>query len=199
MRGLTKGVAALVAGMLLGAPALRAQGVEFALGGGVGVPLSDFDDRSKLGWHGLAALSFVPDGWPVGIQFDGSYQQFNWDDDFTPIGVSGDVKERLIMGTGNIVFKFKTSDESTFRPYLIGGLGLYNHKRTADDDPDDVLGGGTTDFGINAGAGFDFKAGGAGLFIEGRFHNIFTGDDPNFDASNIRFIPITLGIRFGGS
>jgi len=190
MRGLGKGVAALVAGMLLGAPALQAQGAEFALGGGLGVPLGDFDDDAKIGWHGLAAISFVPDGWPVGIQFDGSYQQFSMDDERFP-GFSG-VKHRFLMGTGNIVFKFKTSEESTFRPYLLGGVGLYNGKTTADDDPGDVLGGGETDFGVNAGAGFDFKAGGAGLFIEGRFHNVMS------EGTNERFIPITLGIRFGG-
>jgi hypothetical protein len=177
--------------MLLGAPALRAQGAEFALGGGVGMPLGDFDDDAKLGWHGLAAVSFVPNGWPVGIQIDGSYQQFSLDDERFP-GFSG-LKHRFIMGTGNVVFKFKTSEESTFRPYLLGGVGLYNGKTTADDDPGDVLGGGETDFGINAGAGFDFKAGGAGLFIEGRFHNVFTS------GTNTRFIPITLGIRFGGN
>jgi hypothetical protein len=175
--------------MLLSAPAVRAQGAEFALGGGVGVPLGDFDDAAKLGWHGLAAVSFVPDGWPVGIQFDGSYQQFGLDDTG---GFTG-LKTRFIQGTGNVVFKFKTSDESTFRPYLLGGVGVYNGKTTADDDPGDVLGGGETDFGINAGVGFDFKAGGAGLFLEGRFHNIFTS------GSNTRFIPITLGIRFGGN
>ena len=191
MRGLSKGIAALAVGMLLGAPALRAQGAEFALGGGVGMPLGDFDDDAKLGWHGLAAVSFVPNGWPVGIQIDGSYQQFSLDDERFP-GFSG-LKHRFIMGTGNVVFKFKTSEESTFRPYLLGGVGLYNGKTTADDDPGDVLGGGETDFGINAGAGFDFKAGGAGLFIEGRFHNVFTS------GTNTRFIPITLGIRFGGN
>jgi hypothetical protein len=190
MRGLAKGVAALAVGMLLGAPALHAQGAEFALGGGVGVPLGDFDDDAKLGWHGLAAISFVPEGWPVGIQFDGSYQQFSMDDERFPT-FSG-VKHRFIMGTGNIVFKFKTSEESTFRPYLLGGVGLYNGKTTADDDPEDVLGGGETDFGFNAGAGFDFKAGGAGLFIEGRFHNVMS------EGPNERFLPITLGIRFGG-
>ena len=139
----------------------------------------------------MAAISFVPEGWPVGIQFDGSYQQFTLDEDRFP-GFSG-LKHRFIMGTGNVVFKFKSSEESTFRPYLIGGAGLYNGKTTADDDPGDVLGGGETDFGINAGAGFDFKAGGAGLFIEGRFHNVFT------EGANTRFIPITLGIRFGGN
>jgi hypothetical protein len=50
----------------------------------------------------------------------------------------------------------------------------------------------STDFGINAGAGFDFQAGNVGLFLEGRFHNIFS--DPN----NSNFIPITIGVRFGG-
>ena len=192
MRGLLRGTAALAVGMLLSAPAVRAQGAEFALGGGIGVPLGDFDDASKLGWHGLAAISFVPDGWPVGIQFDGSYQQFSLDDAAAPAGFS-DLKTRLIQGTGNVVFKFKTSEESTFRPYLLGGVGVYNSKITGHDDPGDVLGGGTTDFGLNAGAGFDFKAGGAGLFIEGRFHNVMT------DGSDLQFIPITVGIRFGGS
>jgi outer membrane protein with beta-barrel domain len=192
MKVFAKGVAVLTVGMLLAAPSLKAQGVEFGLGGGIGVPLGTFDDEAKLGWHGLAELSFVPNGWPVGIQFDGSYQQFSVDDAAAPAGFSG-LKRRFLMGTGNIVFKFKSSEESTFRPYLIGGAGVYNTKLTGQDDPSDILGGGTTDFGLNAGVGFDFKAGGAGLFVEGRFHDVFT------DGENLKFIPITLGIRLGGS
>ncbi|MDF3053385.1 MAG: hypothetical protein K0S19_1490 [Geminicoccaceae bacterium] len=195
MRGFLRGTAALALGLLLSAPTVRAQGAEFGLGGGVGLPLGDFDDAAKLGWHGLAAVSFVPEGWPVGIQFDGSYQQFSLEDD---LGFTG-LKTRLIQGTGNVVFKFKTSEESTFRPYLLGGVGVYNSKTTADDDPEDVLGGGATDFGLNAGVGFDFKAGGAGLFIEGRFHNVFIGGDGLSGGDNLQFIPITLGFRFGGS
>jgi hypothetical protein len=191
MRGLSKGLAALAVGMLLGAPALHAQGAEFSLGGGVGVPLGTFDDNANIGWHGLAAISFVPNGWPVGIQIDGSYQQFSLDDDVV-VGFSG-LKNRLLMGTGNIVFKFKSSEESTFRPYLIGGGGVYNSKITGSDDPNDVLPGGTTDFGVNVGAGFDFKAGSAGLFVEGRFHDIMQ------DGEDTKFVPITVGIRLGGS
>jgi len=177
--------------MLLGAPALRAQGAEFSLGGGVGIPLGTFDDNANIGWHGLAGISFVPNGWPVGIQIDGSYQQYSLDDNVV-VGFSG-LKNRLLMGTGNIVFKFKSSEESTFRPYLIGGGGVYNSKITGSDDPNDVIPGGTTDFGLNVGAGFDFKAGGAGLFVEGRFHDIMMeGDDT-------KFVPITVGIRLGGN
>ncbi len=186
MRGIVKGAATLALGMLLSAPAARAQGAEFSLGGGIGIPLGSFDDASKMGWHGLAAVSFVPNGSPVGIQFDGQFQQYKLD-------VAGDLKNRLLIGTGNIVFKFKTSEESRFRPYLIGGGGVYNLKTTGNVTPGTLFEGGVTKFGINAGAGFDVKAGGAGLFVEGRFHNVFTSGE------NVKFIPITVGIRFGGN
>jgi hypothetical protein len=188
MRVFAKGFAALTVGMLLSAPALRAQGAEFSLGGGLGIPLGSFDDAVKMGWMGLAAVSFVPNGSPVGIQFDGQYQQYKIDG-------SSSLKDRFIMGTGNIVFKFKTSEESTFRPYLIGGGGVYNFKTTGTDDLGGIIDtdNSTTKFGLNAGAGFDFKAGAVGLFLEGRFHDVFTSGE------NLKFIPITVGIRFGGS
>jgi outer membrane protein with beta-barrel domain len=188
MRAFGKGVAALAVALMVTAPTLKAQGAEFALGGGVGVPLGTFDDQTKMGWHGLAAISFIPNGWPVGIQFDGQYQQYKLDG-------SSSLKDRFIVGTGNIVFKFKSSEDATFRPYLIGGGGVYNFKTTGTNDLGTIIDtdNSTTKFGLNAGAGFDFKAGGLGLFIEGRFHDIFTtGED-------LKFIPITLGLRFGGS
>jgi hypothetical protein len=191
MRRISRTVAAVLTTMVLSASAARAQGAEISLGGGLGVPLSNFDDVAKLGWHGLAAVSFVPTGSPVGIQIDGQYHQFKLDED---VFARNDLKDRFIFGTANAVFKFKTSETSPVRPYIIGGAGVYNFKTTGADDVETVVGtsGSTTKFGINGGAGFDFKAGSAGLFVEGRFHNIFTS------GSDINFIPITVGIRFGG-
>jgi opacity protein-like surface antigen len=187
----SKGVIPLALALGLGAAPLHAQGVEFSLGGGIGFPMGNFDDVAKLGWHGLAGLSFVPTGWPVGIQIDGQYQQYKLDEDV--VG-GGSLKDRLIMGTANVVYKFKTSEESTFRPYLIGGGGVYNVKVTGDSDIGGVIDtdNSETKFGLNGGAGFDFKAGSAGLFIEGRFHNVFTSGE------NLQFIPITIGVRLGG-
>lgn len=174
---------------MIGATPAKAQGgVEFSLGGGLSLPLSeDFDDAFGLGWHGLAALSFTPADFPLGFQLDGMYQRFGAEDIG---GVDVDTDFRLIQGTANAVYRFQTAETSQFRPYLIGGVGLYNSDFTGDDAPDLDS---ETDFGLNAGAGFDMKFGNVGLFIEGRFHNVFTEDE------NTSFIPITAGVRFGGS
>src|SRR6476659_3908829 len=96
---LPKSVAALALGMLVGTSALHAQGAEFSLGGGVDLPLGDFDDVAKMGFHGLAGVSVIPANWPVGIQVDGNYSQLK--DDALP-----DVdKYQLIYGTANWVYK----------------------------------------------------------------------------------------------
>jgi outer membrane protein with beta-barrel domain len=177
--------AVLTVGTLLASPRLEAQDAEFSLSGGVSVPTGDFNDVAKLGWQGSAGVLLVQKGRALGFQLDGSFSQFDLEGPF-------DVNERFIYGTGNVVYRFESSDGSPVRPYLIGGLGVYNSKGTGPDAP--AFGETSqTKFGLNAGAGFNFKAGGAGLFIEGRFHNVFA------DPSSKQFIPISLGIRFGGS
>ena len=186
MRKLAIGGVGLV--MVLVTSVARAQdasgtAVEFGVGGGLSLPLGDFDDFAKTGWHGTALVSVVPASIPVGFQIDGNFSRFS---DDTPL----DIKEQLIYGTGNVVYNFKTSEDSRFRPYLIGGVGVYNLDAKGDDVPSTVES--TTKFGINGGAGFNFSAGSAGLFLEGRFHNVFT------EGSNTNFIPITVGVRFGG-
>lgn len=192
MRKVVMGAMALVAGSMVYATNAQAQGqgpgVEFSLGGGVSVPTGDFDDAAKLGWHGMAAISFVPQTLPVGFQVDGNFSRFSNEGDF-------DIKDQLIYGTANVVYRFQTSEDSRFHPYLIGGGGVYNFDLKGDDV--DLLPGGDPDsqtkFGINAGAGFDIKAGAVGLFVEGRFHDVLT------EGSNLTMIPITVGVRFGGS
>lgn len=171
-------------------PAVAQGGAKFSLGGGVTLPLGDFGDAVGTGFHGLAAVSFVPTGFPLGIQIDGMYQRFGTEDD--PLLGDLDANFRILQGTANAVYKFQTSEETKVRPYLIGGVGLYNGKLSGDDIPDSFEES-ETDFGINAGAGFDFQAGAVGLFVEGRFHNVFS------DGESTNFIPITLGVRLGGS
>jgi hypothetical protein len=187
------GVMALLASSTLYATSAQAQGegtgAEFSLGGGVTIPTGDFGDAAKLGWHGLVGVSFVPQSLPVGFQVDGRVSRLSLDQDAISQDVS-DVKTQMIYGTGNVVYKFKSSEDSKFRPYLIGGVGVYNIDFKGDGS--DVFGDSQTKFGINAGAGFDIKAQSVGFFVEGRFHDVFT------DGPNTQFIPITVGVRLGG-
>jgi outer membrane protein with beta-barrel domain len=174
------GAAALAVAILLSVSRLPAQTAEFSLGGGVSVPLGTFDDLVKVGWQGTAAVTLTSRRSPLGIQVDGSFSRFA---DETPL----DIKSQQVYGTVNAVYRFHTSEDAPYRPYLIGGGGVYNSKTTGSDAPE----GSSTKFGINVGAGFDFSLGGAALFVETRFHDIFR-KGPNF-----KFLPITVGIRFG--
>jgi len=188
MKRLSQVLSGLTLTAVLGATPAMAQGAEFSLGGGLTLPLGDFGDGSKTGWHGLAAVSFAPSSFPLGIQIDGMYQRIGLDDAVSTF----DASTQVLQGTANLIYKFKTSETSQFRPYLIGGVGVYNSKLTGDDVPtgfDES----STDFGLNGGAGFDVKVGSIGAFIEGRFHNVFS------DGTDVNFIPITLGVRLGGN
>ena len=185
MRGLRSVVLGAVLMATVGAAPAMAQGAKFSLGGGLTLPLSDFDDAVGTGWHGLAAVGYQPADFPVGFQVDGMYQRFGFDD----VPDDFDANFQIIQGTANVVYTFTTAESSSFHPYLIGGVGLYNQKATGDDLPDTDS---QTDFGVNAGAGFDFQLGSVGLFAEGRFHNVFG------DPDNSNFIPISVGVRFGG-
>jgi hypothetical protein len=178
------GKSLLAVGMTLGFGASIASAqmpVKFGLGGGVTIPSGSTSDGLKTGWHGMGLIQFKPAASPVGFQVDGAYQQLGFD--------GGGGKDQIIDGTANAVYEFQVSPETKFRPYLIAGGGVYNVK----NKPDNFASSSDTKFGINAGAGFNVQASGVGVFVEGRFHNVFvTGQD-------FHFIPITAGIRFGGT
>jgi len=177
---LAKAGAAVLLALVLLAPAVAAQTpVQFGLGAGLSIPSGSTSAGLKTGWHGTALLQFKPASSPVGFQVDGSYHQLGFD--------GGGGKDQIIDGTANVVYNFAVSSESQFRPYLIGGGGVYNVKAK----PDVGVSISDTKFGLNVGAGFNFQSSGIGFFVESRFHNVFVS------GSDFHFIPITAGVRFG--
>jgi hypothetical protein len=180
--GLGKAMAAGTIAVALLTPLAGAQTpVEFGVGAGISIPSGTTNNGAKTGWHGTALVQFKPAASPVGFQVDASYTHLGLD--------AGGGKYQIINGTANAVYTFSVAPETQFRPYLIGGGGLYNVKLKSD------LGSSSSDtkFGINVGAGFNFKTSGVGVFVEGRFHNVLVSG-PDF-----HYIPITVGVRFGGS
>ncbi len=105
-----------------------------------------------------------------------------------------DGHSQIIGGTANAVYAFPTGSRA--RPYLIGGLGVYNGKVTIDG-----LGSSEseTKWGANAGAGFDVGVGKhAAVFAEGRFHAIFKGitDATTLEEETAYMVPLTVCLRW---
>ncbi len=173
---LVRGVAVGVA-LALSAHIAQAQtGASLGFGGGAAVPTGSFGDGNTTGWSSQLVARVKPGSSPVGLQLDGFYNRFGLEG-----GIDGNT--RLMGGTANAVFAFPGASRA--RPYLIGGVGLYNGKVT-------VLGtsASQTDLGANAGAGFDVAVGKrAAVFAEGRFHAIFMDE-------TAYMVPVTVGLRW---
>lgn len=190
MKGMLKALTAVALASAFVATSAKAQGsmpVKFGVGGGVNFPLSDFKDAAKMGFQGTALVQFAPQNLPVAFRVDGAYAQNKFSDALVTAGGT-DGKWQDIYGTANVVYTFKTAESSKIHPYLIAGGGVYNMKAK----PDAGTSASTTKFGVNGGAGFDMAAGGATVFIEGRFHSVFTS------GSNSNFVPVNIGVKFGG-
>lgn len=162
-------------------------GVSFGLGGGAAVPTGTLGDGAKTGWSSEVVARVKPGASPVGLQLDGFYNRFGLQS-----GIDGN--SRMIGGTANAVLAFPIAGPA--RPYLIGGVGVYNGKTT-------VTGGPATDsetkFGANGGAGLDVAVGkSASVFAEGRFHAIFKGVTNATTAAEetAYMVPVTLGLRW---
>lgn len=124
----------------------------------IGVVFPVDPDGLDTGWDLGASFRATPPNWDVGLQLDLIYLDLN----------SG-----VFQATAEVFYEFSDNDDA-FRPYIIGGLGIYDGN-----------------FGLNAGLGVDFAVVNSpvGFFLESRFHRVF--DDP----TDVSFIPINAGVR----
>ena len=181
MKRMLVGSLALMLATTVAATDASAQGrASFMLGGGLTLPLGDFGDVAKLGWHGLGGVEFAIPNAPVGIRIDGMYGQNNGDEDV----VGPDAKAKLFGANADVVWNSKSPG---VKFYVLGGVGFYNVKFESPAGDDDE-----SKFAVNGGAGLKFGAGAARFFVEGRFVNVFTS------GSSTNFIPVTVGVSFGG-
>jgi hypothetical protein len=183
VRGVAMGVV-----LALSAHVVQAQtGVSLGFGGGAAMPTGSLADGNATGWSSQLVARVKPGASPVGLQVDGFYNRF---------GLEGglDGNSRLLGGTANAVFAFPTGSRA--RPYLIGGLGVYNGKTSLTGGPSTES---VTKWGANAGAGFDVGVGRhAAVFAEGRFHAIFKGvtDVTTLEEETAYMVPLTVGLRW---
>lgn len=182
MRALTKGLAVLAAGALLGAPLAAQQrgAFEVGVGAGVVVPTGVYNDTYDYGWNGQVVLAYAPPTVPVVLQLDLATARFT---DDTPL----DVKENLYYGTANVMYRFNPG-QTVLHPYVIGGGGLYQIDPAGNDEAGAPS---HTRFGVNAGAGIELRPREMGFFVEARYHAVL---DKIWDAGR-QFGALTAGVR----
>jgi opacity protein-like surface antigen len=159
--------------------AAAARPVSFGVSGGLSIPTGDFGDFFESGYNVGALLEFTPRVSPVAIRIEGDYQRF------AVKGGDSETDLRMISGTANALFKFGSA--AVVRPYVIGGLGLFNVGSTGDDGESE------NKFGYNVGGGLEIPLSGITVFGDVRFQQVRVGED---GESNFNLVPIKVGIRF---
>ena len=180
--------AAIAAAALLAPGAAQAQN-PFKIGLAVGpsIPTGDFADALEWGYNVTGSLSGRPMMSPVGIRIEGMYQNLTGKDQTVGTVTVEAADLRTFAGIASVELGLPTMGVS---PYLIGGLGYYNNKSEGEGEKS------TSDLGFNLGAGLSFNLAGFSTFAEARFHQVMSKDDEVANSANLRFVPITFGIKF---
>jgi opacity protein-like surface antigen len=189
-------VAVVVMGLLWASSALAQQGetgkmLQLGIGGGISLPVSDTKDAFKDGFHIRGILEVKPPMFPLGLRGALGYQKF--DLSHAPAGTTG--SGNILSGLGGITLGMWLGP---LRPYVTAGLGAFRVETKVDSTGTE---GSThqTKFGIDGGAGVQFKLASLKGFLEGRIENVYT--DQGFDTSifkknSTRIIPVTFGLMF---
>jgi len=204
MKSHTRKLAALVAtsvALAAGATPVLAQKTGIGFGGSVGanVPNGEFADGAKTG---LVANGFVGLGTGrFGLRGELFWSRSDLDNAFIrkvgnavlPSDGVGDVTGNVNMvgGTANLVLPLT---QSMFRPYLIGGVGVYRRRVSQDIggtiDEFQSLKDTQTELGYNGGVGLSIGGVGPSLFIEARYHSVQTTPE------RTKFVPVVIGFSF---
>ncbi|HEX6051660.1 MAG TPA: outer membrane beta-barrel protein [Gemmatimonadaceae bacterium] len=203
MNGLKWKSAALVSvAMVALASPVSAQKAGLGFGGSIGANVpngGDFGDGARTG---LVANGFVG----VGTGRFGLRGELFWSRSDLDNAVIRRVGEQVLPSngvdnvTGNVDLIGASANvvlsltQSVIRPYLIGGVGVYNRRVSQDItgtiDEFRSLRDEQTDVGYNGGIGLAFGGLGPAFFIEARYHSVATTPE------RTKFVPVVVGISF---
>lgn len=167
------------------------------VGGGGTVPVGDFAKDVKTGWNGMAFFQYEPlSGAPWAVRAEAQYSKAKYTDDLlADVGATeGDDLSNKVLYVGLSAVYHLARPASVARPYLVGGLGLYQQTASLTDGSGVSVSESETGFGFNGGAGIRF-GGNIGVFIETRFHQ-FSITPTGGEKATAQFIPVSVGVTF---
>lgn len=166
-------------------PALSQKTYALGFGGGVAIPVGKLGDTQKNGYNALAALAIGVADLPLGLRFDGVYNNIlRTNTSYTTGSSQVNASFRVTGAIANLIYAFPATNA---KPYIIAGVGLYAAKRDTTNAKSQ------TNVGYNAGVGATFGFGPFAAFIESRYHSISRSATK---GGVFQFVPITLGVMF---
>jgi hypothetical protein len=155
------------------------------IGGGAAIPVGKLSDTQATGFNGIISLALGAPDLPIGVRFDGIYNNFSRKNVTSPqTGTTNTYSFRIAGVLANGVYAFPGT---SVKSYIVAGGGWYNTKF-------DLAGAKSENhLGLNAGAGLTFELGSIASFIESRYH--FISREPT-KGGVIHFVPITFGLMF---
>lgn len=182
MKRMLHSLAGLVVAAALPLAAAGAQGVSFHLGGGAAFGTGDLSDvGTDTGWTGFAGFTVPIASMPgFGVGATASYTHIPYSD--------VDAATNVPAAFGEVAYLVGATSPSRIKPYLRAGIGVLQHRYSADggygSDGDSE-----TKFAGAAGAGLNFVMSSVTPFVGAHF---VTG------GSDTSFIIAYVGLAFGG-
>ena len=174
MKFFVKALVTVVLGLAIVATPASAQ-IKWQIGLGPTLPMGDYGDVAKLGFHAMGGANFALTEKPISFRADVAYHMNKCDISGCP-----DITFNLLTLSGNVQYNFPTPSS---HPYLTGGLTWGNASCSGSGCAGSSS---SSDLGFNLGGGIHFPLGSNKLFLEARYFSITDTD----------FIPITVGVRF---
>ena len=160
----------------------------FGVSAGAAMPMGDMADGANTGFEVTGMTEYRGPAIPVTLRGELTYNRFGVKG--LPDGVNG--HHGILGGVVNAIAPFAATP--ALKPYVIGGLGVYDVKSTASDGNVDISASKTA-FGLNGGLGFQFHMAGMRTFVEARYQHVMSKDE-NKGFENATGIPVTIGFRF---
>lgn len=164
---------AVMALAVAAAPASAQSGSSIGIGAGLTMPMGDYGDADKMGFHFGAGAKFGLGSSPISLRVEANYSTTSHD------GVTG--KFNILGGMASVVYPIQTA--GSVKPYALFGLGYYNVKETESDVSESGI-------GFGGGLGVNFAMSSTNLFVEARYVTSKAAD------VNFGRVPLTLGVSF---
>ncbi|MGD8276723.1 MAG: hypothetical protein PVH00_01800 [Gemmatimonadota bacterium] len=159
------------------APASAQLGKSLFIGGGLTMPMGDYNDYAKPGWMGLAGISLSQPESPVWFGVEGF---------FGHNAHEGDAGDATDLYGGNAFIGYDFGDASRPHPYVYGSGGLLvHHYSPPESDTFDYPN--ENKFAVGGGVGLAIPTGGGNFWVEAKI----------MVAGDTQVIPFLVGYNFG--